>query len=175
MRCRVGVGVPKRPVAATDDDVHADLARLIKADFGEVIWRDRIRFGLIAPSVSPATGHTHLYDAVAAGKLSAVKWLVRLGGRVREQQDGISPLPCPWDAALGLANPAPMLGALLTSEALTPVELAECADALLTLYQRAPTPRAEIAAYEVYCNACRRIDRRPRPPRGGRPGLPRLS
>jgi hypothetical protein len=150
--------------------MHAALSKLIKADYGEIIWRDRVRLGSIAASVSPVSHRTYLYEAVTAGKLSAAKWLVRLGGRVREPQDGAVPLPCPWHAALAASDPAPMLRALLASEALTPVELGQCADDLLALQWRTPTPRGATAVYEAYCVACQRIGRDAEPrPLGSRP------
>jgi hypothetical protein len=140
------------------------MSKLIRTDYGELIWRDRVRLGPIASGVSPTTGRTYLYDAVTARSLSAAKWLVRLGGRVREPQDGLSPLPSPWHAALHGADPVPMLRTLLTSEGLTPVELGECADDLRALQQRAPTRRAVTLAYDAYCDTCRRIDRDAGPP-----------
>ena len=139
------------------------MSKLIKADFGEMIWRDRRLFGPIAGDVSPVTGRTYLYDAVVAGKLSAAKWLVRLGGRVREPQSGTTPHPSPWQAALSGGDPLPMLRALLTSEDLRPADLGLCADDLLALRKRASTPRDISAAHEAYCDTCRRIGRDPGP------------
>ena len=150
------------------DDVHAALSELIRTDFGEVIWRDRHRFAPIAASVSPVSGRTYLYDAVAGGKLSAAKWLVRLGGRVRESQVGVTPQhPCPWQAAMSTANPLPMLRVLLTSADFTPSDLGRCADDLLTLRQRASSPRNVTAANDAYSETCLRIGRKPNPPPAG--------
>jgi len=146
-------------------DLHAAMAQLIKADYGELIWRDRDRFQPIVSVASPITGRSHLFDAVTGQKLSAAKWLVRLGGRVREPADGIPPLPCPWAAALASSDPVPMLKVLLTSDGLTPAELGQCADELLALQSRALTRHSATAVYEAYCDACRRIDRLPDPPR----------
>ncbi len=155
---------------ALPDDVHAALSELIRTDFGEVIWRDRHRFGPIAASVSPVSGRTYLYDAVAGGKLSAAKWLVRLGGRVREPQAGVTPAhPCPWQAAMSTANPLPMLRVLLTSADFTPVDLGRCADDLLTLRQRASSARDMTAANDAYSETCQRIGRKPSPPPAGMP------
>lgn len=148
---------------APPDDVHAAMSKLIRTDFGEVIWRDRRRFGPIAAGVSPASGRTYLYEAVVGGKLSAARWLVRLGGRVREPQAGVAPHPCPWQAALSTADPFPMLRVLLASDGLTRNDLACCADELLALRQRASVRHDVKAAQEVYCEACRRIGRRPIP------------
>ncbi len=162
----------QRLVDPPSDDLHAAMAKLIRADFGEVIWRDRDRLGPIAPTVSPATGHTHLHDAVTARKLSAAKWLVRLGGRVREPHDGTADCACPWDAALRLPDPVPMLLVLLTSDSLTAAQLAQCADDLLAIHRSATTQRADAAAYDAYCTVCRRINRQPRPPRTPHPAHP---
>jgi hypothetical protein len=145
------------------DDLHAAIAKLIKADFGELIWRDRRLFGAIAADVSPVSGRTYLYDAVAAGKLSAAKWLVRLGARVREPQGGPAPHPSPWQAALSAGDPLPMLRTLLTSEGLRPADLGLCADDLLALRKRASSPRDVTATHEAYCDTCRRIGRDPGP------------
>lgn len=155
---------------APPDDVHAAMSELIKTDFGEVIWRDRHRFAPIAASVSPVSGRTYLYDAVAGGKLSAAKWLVRLGGRVREPQAGVTaPYPCPWQAALSTTNPLPMLRVLLTSQGITPADLGHCADDLLTLRQRASSARDMSAAHDAYSETCQRIGRKPSPPPLGSP------
>jgi hypothetical protein len=156
-------GASRRRGPPADDDLHAAMAKLIKADFGELIWRDRRLFGQIAADVSPLSGRTYLYDAVAAGKLSAAKWLVRLGGRVREPQGGSAPLPSPWQAALLAADPLPMLRTLLTSDSLKPGDLGLCADDLLALRQRASSAREVTAAHETYCETCRRIGRDPGP------------
>lgn len=158
MRPRVAPGRDTSP-----DDLHAAMTKLINADFGEVIWRDRRLFEAIAADVSPISGRTFLYDAVAAGKLSAAKWLVRLGGRVREPQVGHAPHPSPWQAALSSGDPMPMLRTLLTSAGLRPADLALCADDLLALRKRAASVRDVTAAHEVYCEACRRIGRDPGP------------
>jgi hypothetical protein len=143
------------------DDLHAAMAKLIRTDYGELIWRDRSRFAPIAASVSPTSGRTYLYDAVAGGKLSAAKWLVRLGGRVREPQAGNAPHPSPWQAALSAADPLPMLRVLLTSEGLTPSDLGLCADDLLALSRRASSRRDVTAAHDAYCDACGRAGREP--------------
>lgn len=148
---------------APPEDIHAAMAKLIRTDFGEVIWRDRRRFGPIAAAVSPASGRTYLYDAVAGGKLSAARWLVRLGGRVREPQAGIAPHPCPWQAALVTANPYPMLRVLLSSDGLTRTDLGRCADDLLALRHRASSASDGRAAHDAYCEACKRIGRHPSP------------
>jgi hypothetical protein len=155
--------VRHRRIDPLGGDLHAAMAQLIKADYGELIWRDRSRFEPIVSVASPITGRSHLFDAVAGQKLSAAKWLVRLGGRVREPADGVPSLPCPWSAALAASDPAPMLRVLLTSESLTPDELAQCADDLLILQSRALTRHAATALYEAYCDACRRIGRPPAP------------
>ncbi len=160
---RVGHSVTASRRGTPLDDLHAAMAKLIKADFGELIWRDRRLFEPIAADVSPISGRTYLYDAVAAGKLSAAKWLVRLGGRVREPQAGNSPHPSPWQAALSAGDPMPMLRTLLTSEGLRPVDLGLCADDLLALRKRASSPRDVSAAHEAYCDTCRRIGRDPGP------------
>lgn len=145
------------------DDVHAALSKLIRTDFGEVIWRDRQRFGPVAAGVSPASGRTYLYEAVVGGKVSAARWLVRLGGRVREPQGGLTSQACPWQAALSTSNPFPMLRVLLASDSLTPAELGRCADDLLMLRQRASSAHDVNAAQEVYSEACQRIGRDPIP------------
>jgi hypothetical protein len=141
-------------------DPHSELAALIKADFGEVMWRDRTRLGPAIGAISPLTGHSHLYDAVVARKLSAVRWLVRLGGRVFER-----PAPTdPWRAALELTDPVPTLELLLTSGALTPAELGACADDLRALERSTSRPAVASAAYKLYSQTCRRIEREPDPP-----------
>lgn len=141
-------------------DVHTELAALIKADFGEVMWRDRIRLGPAASAISPHTGHSHLYDAVVARKLSAIRWLVRLGGRVCERLQASDP----WRAALELTDPVPTLELLLTSGALDVDELGECADDLRTLERSTSRPAVATGAYKLYLETCRRIERVPDPP-----------
>jgi hypothetical protein len=141
-------------------DLHSELARLIKADFGEVIWRDRLRLQDVVTAVSPLTGHTPLYDAVVGHKLSAVRWLVRLGGRVREVgEDGN-----PWHAALRLTDPLPTLELLLTSRAISTIDLTACADELRALERGALHQRVADGARRLYLDACRRIERTPDPP-----------
>ena len=141
-------------------DLHSELARLIKADFGEVIWRDRVRLQAVVTEVSPLTGHTPLYDAVVGRKLSAVRWLVRLGGRVREGgEDGN-----PWHAALRMTEPLPTLELLLTSGAMTTIDLNACADELRALERGALHQRVADGARRLYLDACRRIERTPDPP-----------
>ncbi len=141
-------------------DPHSELAALIKADFGEVMWRDRVRLREAIGSVSPITGHTHLYDAVVARKLSAVRWLVRLGGGVREQSQAADP----WRAALQLNDPVPTLELLLTSGALGTEELGACADELRTLQRTVSRPGVAAGVYKLYLETCRRIEREPDPP-----------
>ena len=141
-------------------DPHSELAALIKADFGEVMWRDRTRLGQAIGAVSPITGHSHLYDAVAARKLSAVRWLVRLGGRVRERQQANDP----WRAALQLTDPVQTLELLLTSGALSIDELGECANDLRALERSTTRPAIAAGAYKLYLETCRRIEREPDPP-----------
>jgi hypothetical protein len=140
--------------------LHEELAALIKADFGEVMWRDRTRLGGAIDVVSPLTGHTHLYDAVVARKLSAVRWLVRLGGRVRERSE----LADPWGAALGLLDPVPMLELLLSSAALRTEDLGACADELRALERRVSRPGVAAGVYRLYRETCQRIEREPGPP-----------
>lgn len=149
-------------VDTSDDALHASMATLIRSDFGELIWRDRARLGPIAPVVSPHTGQTHLHDAVAKRKLSAVKWLVRLGGRVREPRGG--PLSCPWVTALQSPEPLPILRLLLTSPTLTPDELAQCADDLVLVRDRARSRGDITTAYAIYAEVCQRVGRDPGPP-----------
>jgi len=149
----------KTPPAWPSEDLHAAMAKLIRADFGEIIWRDRNRFGPIASAVSPISGRTYLYDAVVSGKLSAAKWLVRLGGQVREAEARTPTQPSPWQAALSAADPLPMLRVLLTSESLTTAALGQCADDLLALSRRASSRHQVMAAHEAYCDACRRAGR----------------
>lgn len=142
-------------------DLHSEMAALIKADFGEVMWRDRTRLGPAVSAISPLTGHSHLYDAVIARKLSAVRWLVRLGGRVCERLE----FGDPWRAALELTDPVPTLELLLTSGALSPIELGECADDLRALESSTSRPAVASGAYKLYLQTCRRIEREPDPPR----------
>lgn len=141
-------------------DPHTELAALIRADFGEVMWRDRTRLGQAIGAISPITGHSHLYDAVVARKLSAVRWLVRLGGRVCERLQASDP----WRAALQLNDPVPMLELLLTSGALSIDELGACADDLRTLERTTSRPAVATGAYKLYLETCRRIERKPDPP-----------
>jgi hypothetical protein len=141
-------------------DLHTELAALIRADFGEVMWRDRTRLGQAIGTISPLTGHSHLYDAVVARKLSAVRWLVRLGGQVRDRVQASDP----WRAALELNDPVPMLELLLTSGALGPDELGACADDLRALERSTSRPGVATAAYKLYLETCRRIEREPDPP-----------
>ena len=141
-------------------DPHSELAALIKADFGEVMWRDRIRLGPAASAVSPLTGHSHLYDAVVARKLSAIRWLVRLGGRVCDRFEASDP----WRAALELTDPVPTLELLLTSGALSIDELGACADDLRVLERSTSRPAVAGGAYKLYLETCRRIEREPDPP-----------
>jgi hypothetical protein len=141
-------------------DPHTELAALIRADFGEVMWRDRTRLGQAIGTVSPLTGHSHLYDAVVAQKLSAVRWLVRLGGRVCERLQASDP----WRAALLLNDPVPTLELLLTSGALSLDELGGCADDLRTLQRSTARPAVATGAYKLYVETCRRIEREPDPP-----------
>jgi hypothetical protein len=141
-------------------DLHTELAALIRADFGEVMWRDRTRLGQAIGTVSPLTGHSHLYDAVVARKLSAVRWLVRLGGQVRDRVQASDP----WRAALELNDPVPMLELLLTSGALSLDELGACADDLRALERSTSRPGVATGAYKLYLETCRRIEREPDPP-----------
>jgi hypothetical protein len=141
-------------------DPHTELAALIKADFGEVMWRDRTRLGQAIGAVSPITGHSHLYDAVVARKLSAVRWLVRLGGRPCERLQDIDP----WRAALQLSDPVPTLELLLSSPALNTDELGDCADGLRVLERSTSRPAIAAGAYKLYLETCRRIERKPDPP-----------
>ncbi len=142
-------------------DPHTELAALIKADFGEVMWRDRTRLGEAIGTISPLTGHSHLYDAVVAQKLSAVRWLVRLGGRVFERLQASDP----WRAALQLNDPVPMLELLLTSGALSSEELSTCADDLRVVERSTSRTAVATGAYKLYLETCRRIEREPDPPR----------
>jgi hypothetical protein len=146
-------------------DLHTELAALIRADFGEVMWRDRTRLGQAIGAVSPLTGHSHLYDAVVARKLSAVRWLVRLGGRVCDRLEASDP----WRAALQLTDPVPTLELLLTSGALSIDELGACADDLRTLERSTQRPAVATGAYKLYLETCRRIERMPDPPSPPRP------
>ena len=141
-------------------DLHTELAALIRADFGEVMWRDRTRLGQAIGTISPLTGHSHLYDAVVARKLSAVRWLVRLGGQVRDRVQASDP----WRAALELNDPVPMLELLLTSGALSLDELGACADDLRALERSTSRPGVATGAYKLYLETCRRIEREPDPP-----------
>lgn|SRR5579859_2732902 len=127
------------------------------------MWRDRTRLGQAVGTVSPITGHSHLYDAVVARKLSAVRWLVRLGGRVVERVEAHDP----WRAALQLTDPVPTLELLLTSSALNAEELGECADDLHTLERSTSRPAVAAGAYKLYMETCRRIERQPDPPTPG--------
>jgi hypothetical protein len=141
-------------------DPHSEIAALIRADFGEVMWRDRTRLREAFEAVSPITGHTHLYDAVVARKLSAVRWLVRLGGRVRDRSQAGDP----WRAAMLLTDPVPTLELLLTSGALGTEDLGACADELRVLNRTASRPGVAAGAYKLYLETCRRIEREPDPP-----------
>jgi hypothetical protein len=141
-------------------DPHTELAALIRADFGEVMWRDRTRLGQAIAAISPLTGHSHLYDAVVARKLSAVRWLVRLGGRVCERLEPSDP----WRAALHLNDPVPTLELLLTSDALGIDDLGACADDLRALERSTVRPAVATGAYKLYLETCRRIERKPDPP-----------
>ena len=143
-----------------DNDPHTELAALIRADFGEVMWRDRTRLGQAIGAVSPLTGHSHLYDAVVARKLSAVRWLVRLGGQVYNRLEASDP----WRAALLLTDPVPTLELLLTSAALSSEELSACADDLRVLERSTARPAIATGAYKLYLETCRRIERVPDPP-----------
>lgn len=142
-------------------DLHTELSALIKADFGEVMWRDRTRLGPAIGAISPHTGYSHLYEAVVARKLSAVRWLVRLGGRVCERLEPSDP----WRAALQLTDPVPMLELLLTSRDLSIDELGLCADDLRALERSTSRPVVAGSAYKLYLETCRRIERVPDPPR----------
>jgi hypothetical protein len=141
-------------------DVHTELAALIRADFGEVMWRDRTRLGQAIGAISPLTGHSHLYDAVVARKLSAVRWLVRLGGRVCERLEAGDP----WRAALQLTDPVPTLELLLSSGTLSIDELGACADDLRMLERSTSRPAVATGAYKLYLQTCKRIEREPDPP-----------
>jgi hypothetical protein len=141
-------------------DPHSELASLIRADFGEVMWRDRTRLRDAISAVSPLTGNTHLYDAVVARKLSAVRWLVRLGGRVREGTQ----MSDPWRAALLLNDPVPTLELLLSSGALGAEDLGACADELRTLEKTTSRPGVAAGVYKLYRETCLRIERNPDPP-----------
>ncbi len=143
-----------------NDDLHSELARLIRADFGEVIWRDRSRLHEAVTAVSPHTGHSHLYDAVVGRKLSAVRWLVRLGGRVREPVDNSNP----WLAALRMTDPLPTLKLLLGSQTMSAADLSACADDLRALERAASRQPIADDAHKLYLDACRRIERAPDPP-----------
>lgn len=144
----------------TVGDPHTEIAALIKADFGEVMWRDRVRLRDAIGAVSPITGHSHLYDAVVARKLSAVRWLVRLGGRVCERLQDSDP----WRAALQLTDPVPTLELLLASDALNHHELGDCANDLRALNGSASRPAIAASAYKLYLETCQRIERKPDPP-----------
>ena len=144
-----------------DNDPHTELAALIRADFGEVMWRDRTRLGQAIAAISPLTGQSHLYVAVVARMLSAVRWLVRLGGRVFERLQPSDP----WRAALLLNDPVPTLELLLTSGALSIDDLGTCADDLRTLERSTSRPAVATGAYQLYLQTCRRIEREPDPPK----------